>query len=108
MANLTEQLRSAAPGIRVLDDEADLESYRHDETAFLRAGRPAAVCFPRSTEDVVAIVNAAAAAGVPIVPRGAGTGLSGGAVAIDGCVTVVFTQMNEILEIDTLNLTASV
>src|SRR3954465_10536806 len=108
MANLTEQLRSAAPGIRVLDDEADLESYRHDETAFLRAGRPAAVCFPRSTEDVVAIVKMAGVAGVPIVPRGAGTGLSGGAVAIDGCVTVVFTEMNQIIEIDGANLAATV
>ena len=42
------------------------------------------------------------------MPRGAGTGLSGGAVAIDGCVTVVFTQMNSIVEIDPLNLTATV
>ena len=94
--------------MRVLDAIADVEGYRFDETAFLNAGRPQLVVFPRSTDDVVMIVKAAAAAHVPIVARGAGTGLSGGAVAIDGCITVVFTQMNSILEIDTANLTATV
>ena len=94
--------------MRVVDDAADLEGYRFDETAFMQAGHPAVVCFPRSTSDVQEIVRLAGAAGVPIVARGAGTGLSGGAVAIDGCVTVVFTQMNRIIEIDPLNLTATV
>src|SRR3954447_15414060 len=94
--------------MRVVDDAAELESYRFDETAFLKAGHPAVAVFPRSTEDVVALVRLAAVAGMPIVARGAGTGLSGGAVAIDGCVTVVFTQMNRIVEIDPLNVTATV
>ena len=107
MATFTDQLRAQLPDLRLIVDPADTEAYRFDETAFLHAGRPAAVCFPRSTDDVVAIVKAAAAAGVPIVPRGAGTGLSGGAVAIDGCVTVVFTDMNAMLEIDPANLTAT-
>jgi len=107
MATFTDQLRAQLPDLRLIVDPADTEAYRFDETAFLHAGRPAAVCFPRSTDDVVAIVKAAAAAGVPIVPRGAGTGLSGGAVAIDGGVTVVFTDMNAILEIDPANLTAT-
>ena len=53
-------------------------------------------CFPRSTADVQQIVRLAAAAGVPIVARGAGTGLSGGAVAIDGALTMVFTLMDSI------------
>ena len=106
--SIADVLRRQLPEIRVLDEAAELEGFRFDETAFMHAGRPAAVVFPRSTDDVVAIVKAAAAAGVPIVPRGAGTGLSGGAVAIDGCVTVVFTQMNAILEIDAANLTATV
>jgi glycolate oxidase len=107
-SQLARSLRDSAPGLRVLEAPAELESYRFDETAFLRAGMPAAVVFPRSTDDVVAVVRACAAAGAPIVPRGAGTGLSGGAVAIDGCVTVVFTQMNAIVEIDTANLNATV
>lgn len=94
--------------MRLLVDETDIEGFRYDETAFMRAGHPVAVCFPRSTNDVQQIVRIAAAAGAPIVPRGAGTGLSGGAVAVDGCLTVCFTQMNEIVEIDAQNLTATV
>ncbi|MEP7378323.1 MAG: FAD-binding oxidoreductase, partial [Chloroflexota bacterium] len=108
MADLIEQLRSRLPAMRVLTDAVDTESYRFDETAFLRAGTPLAVAFPTSTADVVEIVRLASAAGVPIVARGAGTGLSGGAVAIDGALTVAFTKMNAILEIDTANLTATV
>ena len=108
MTDLVGQLEAALPGMRLLVEKADVEAYRFDETAFLRAGHPVAVCFPRSTADVQRIVELAAAAGAPIVPRGAGTGLSGGAVAVEGGLTVVFTQMNAIVEIDPLNLTATV
>jgi len=108
VTTIVDDLRAALPDVRIIDDAADLEGYRFDETAFMTAGHPQVVCFPRSTSDVQAIVRCAAGAGVPIVARGAGTGLSGGAVAIDGCVTVVFTQMNQIVEIDSLNLTATV
>ncbi len=103
-----EQLHSAVPGMRVLDQATDVESYRFDETPYIPAGVPLAVCFPRSTADVQAIVRLAAQTNTAIVPRGAGTGLSGGAVAIDGALTVVFTAMNAILEIDPANLTATV
>jgi glycolate oxidase len=105
---LLAELSAALPGIRLLRDAADTEAYRFDETEYMRPGRPLAVCFPRSTDDVVAIVRLAGRYGVALVPRGAGTGLSGGAVAVDGALTVVFTQMNRILEIDTANLTATV
>lgn len=108
MTTLLGQLGSALPHMRILVDESEVEAFRFDETAFLRAGRPLAVCFPSSTADVQRITQLAAAAGAPIVPRGAGTGLSGGAVAVEGALTVVFTQMNQILEIDPLNLTATV
>jgi glycolate oxidase len=105
---VVEQLRAALPDLRVLTDPADLEAYRFDETEYLHPGTPLAVIFPRSTADVVAIVKVAAATSTPIVPRGAGTGLSGGATAIDGAITVAFTQMNQILEIDRANMTATV
>jgi glycolate oxidase len=108
MANLVEQLRARLPELRLLTESADTESFRFDETAFLRAGVPLAVCFPTSTADVQEIVRLCIAAGVPIVARGAGTGLSGGAVAVEGALTMVFTKMNSILEIDTANLTATV
>ena len=103
-----DDLRRKIPGMRVLTDPADMEAYRFDETAFMRPGGPLAVCFPEAASDVQALVGLCASAGVGIVPRGAGTGLSGGAIAVDDSVTVVFTQMNRILEIDTANLTATV
>ena len=103
-----EKLRQALPDLRILTDPADTEAFRFDETEYLRPGRPLGVCFPRSTADVQAIVQWAGETSTPLVPRGAGTGLSGGAVAVDGALTVVFTQMNQILEIDRANLTATV
>lgn len=103
-----ERLSQALPELRLLSDAADTEAFRFDETEYLRPGQPLAVAFPRSTEDVQAIVRWAAETKTPLVPRGAGTGLSGGAVAIDGALTVVFTHMNRIVEIDRANLTATV
>jgi glycolate oxidase len=101
------RIKREVPDMRVLTDATDVESYRFDETAYLKAGHPLAVCSPRSTSDVQAIVRICGETGAPIVARGAGTGLSGGAVAIDGGVTVSFTQMNSILEIDAANLTVT-
>jgi glycolate oxidase len=57
---------------------------------------------------VATIVTLAARHGVPIVPRGAGSGLSGGATAVEGALTLVSTKMDRILEIDTANLVAIV
>jgi glycolate oxidase len=61
------------------------------------------VVFPRSTEEVAAIVRIAAEFDVPLVGRGAGTGLSGGAIPRQGGITVAFARMNRILEIDLEN-----
>jgi glycolate oxidase len=105
---VVDRLRHAVPGMRVLTEPADTEAYRFDETVYMHPGQPLAVCFPLSTADVQAIVRLAAQTGTPIVPRGAGTGLSGGATAIDGALTVVFTAMDRIVEIDRANLTATV
>jgi glycolate oxidase len=106
--DLPVALGSTCPGMRVIAERVDLEAYRFDETAFSHPGRPLAACFPRSTAEVQGIARLCAEASVPIVARGAGTGLSGGALAIDGALVVVFTQMAKIVEIDTANLTATV
>ena len=87
-----------------MTDPVDLEAYRVDETAYLRADLPAAVALPTVTAQVAALVRLAAAHGVPIVPRGAGSGLSGGAAGLAGGLTIAFTRMNRILEIDRENL----
>ncbi|HEY7702662.1 MAG TPA: FAD-linked oxidase C-terminal domain-containing protein [Candidatus Limnocylindrales bacterium] len=99
-----DALRARLPDLRLLTDESDRESYRRDETAYLPAGLPGAVALPTETAQVVAIVETCAAYDVPIVPRGAGSGLSGGAAGIEGALTVAFTTMDKIVEIDAANL----
>ena len=80
----------------------------HDEALGGVPVRPRAVVRPDSTEAVAAIVRAAAAEGVPLTPRGSGTGLSGACIPVPGGVVVSFERMNRILEIDTDNHVAVV
>ncbi len=84
-----------------LDRPEDLVLYEYD--AGVDKARPDLVVFPRSTEDVVAIVNIARESNVPLVARGAGTGLSGGSIPAEGGIIVAFSRMNRILEIDLEN-----
>jgi glycolate dehydrogenase FAD-linked subunit len=105
---LVDAIRTQLPGLRVLTDEIDRESYRLDETAYLKAGLPGAVVLPTETAQVAAVVRLAGEFGVPIVPRGAGTGLSGGSAGIEGALTMAFTAMDRIAEIDRGNLVAVV
>lgn len=99
----------AAAGEVVTDPDV-LESYRRDQAApgLLDAGTPAALARPRTTAEVQAAVRAAARAGVPVVPRGAGSGLSGGANAIDGCLVLSLERMTSVVDVDTASLTATV
>ncbi|MEU1182521.1 FAD-linked oxidase C-terminal domain-containing protein [Streptomyces sp. NPDC005820] len=85
-----------------------MRPYTHDEAEWAPHGLPAAVVRPRTTGDVQAVVHTCLAHRVPIVPRGAGTGLSGGANAVDGCVVLSTEQMTRILEIDPLERLAVV
>ncbi|MFD1214187.1 FAD-binding oxidoreductase [Arthrobacter sp. GCM10027362] len=78
----------------VLTDPGLTEGYRRDMQPLAGAGTPLAVVRPSSTAEVAAVVKACAGAGVPIVPRGAGSGLTGAANAVDGAVTISFTRMN--------------
>jgi glycolate oxidase len=79
----------------------DLALYEYD--GGIDKALPDLVVFPESTEDVVALVKLAAQLGMPIVGRGAGTGLSGGAIARAGGIIISFARMNKILEIDLAN-----
>ena len=103
-ARLLAAIRSTLPDVRLLADEVDREAYRNDETAYLSAGLPVAVALPTTTAEVAALVRLAATERVPIVPRGAGSGLSGGAAGIEGGLTIALTRMNRVLEIDRANL----
>ncbi len=86
----------------VLTDAADLLVYEADGLMHGRT-RPALVVLPGSTEEVVRIVAIAREAGMPIVPRGAGTGLSGGARPVEGSTVVSLSRMRRILEVDLAN-----
>jgi glycolate oxidase len=82
----------------VLTQSEDLVLYEFDGS--VEKGRPDVVAFPRTTEQVSDIVKLAARHEVPVVGRGAGTGLSGGALARSGGVMIVFSRMNRILYVD--------
>jgi glycolate oxidase len=101
---LLGDLRAEHPAITVLTGEADRERYRRDETAYLHADLPGAVALPASTAEVSAILALASEHRVPIVPRGAGSGLSGGSAGNPDGLTVVLTRMTRVLEIDRENL----
>ncbi len=64
---------------------------------------PHVVALPTSAEQVSAIVRLAARAGMPVVPRGAGTGLSGGATPMQGGIVISTARMDKILQVDTAN-----
>src|SRR3989454_342170 len=91
-------LKTLLPKGQVFTDRASLISYEAD--GGLDKGTPEGVVFPHSTEDVVRIVQWAAENSVALIARGAGTGLSGGAVAERGGIIVEFSRMNSILDID--------
>ncbi len=95
---LVRALQDAIGTAHVLYLPEDLLAYEYDGT--IERGYSDAVVFPATTEEVAACVRIANAHEVPIVPRGSGTGLAGGAVPAIGGVVVVLTRMNRILELD--------
>ena len=103
MTTLLEELRARLPESSIQVDADVIEAYSQDRAVFESAGRASILVMPASTEEVVAAVRAANAADVPIVPRGAGTGLTGAANAVDGCMMLSLHRMNAVLEIDTTN-----
>lgn len=104
-ALIDELRRDLGPEV-VRTARADLEQYRRDASTF--SGRADVVCLPVDADQVERIIAACARHGVPFVARGSGTGLTGGAVPIDGGVVIVTTKLNRILEVDRLGRTARV
>jgi glycolate oxidase len=95
---LLSDLRSSLDTDRVRAEPLELALYSRD--AGVARGRAAAVCFPRTGDEVAAVVRVAARHDRPFVARGSGTGLAGGATPVDDPVVIVTTQLNRILEID--------
>ena len=101
-AELLAELRHAVGDQYVLTDEEAKEPYSHDETQNLSAV-PEVVVRAGSTEDVSAVLRLASAAGVPVTPRGAGTGKHGAAVPTVGGIVLALERMDRIIEIDKEN-----
>jgi len=89
-------LVSALPEGAVITDPDSMDGYRWDRALDPDAGIPLAVVRAQSTEDVQTAVRFAAEHGIPVVPRGAGSGLSGGSSAQDGCIVVSVERMRAI------------
>src|SRR5689334_12122578 len=100
MPDVLAEITAEVPAGRVLRDPAATASFRHDEAEWAPAGTALAVVRAASSAEVAAVVRACHRHRVPVVARGAGTGLSGGANAIDGCVVVALEAMNRILEVE--------
>lgn len=87
----------------IVTDPDRLPTYARDRSTGSPTGQPIAVVFPRTTEQVAAVMTAAHTHRVPVVPRGAGSGLSGGSNATDGALVVCVEKMRTVLNVDAAN-----
>ena len=106
MKDLTPLEAMLSPGALVVDRDL-IEGYRFDRADLAKPGVPLALVRAESTEDVAATLRWATEHCVPVVPRGAGTGLSGGSSAIDGAITISVERLRR-LEVDPAGMTATV
>jgi glycolate oxidase len=90
------------PNIKLSTEPEDLICYGFDASGL--EARPSAVVWPETTEDVVRVMKYAYDKDIPVVPRGAGTGTTGGAVPQSGAIIISFEKMNKIIDVDTENL----
>ena len=105
--DVVRRISSVVGAKNCITDEAGLLVYECDGLTHART-RPGLVVLPGSTEEVAQVVKIAQQAGLAIVPRGAGTGLSGGARPLPGCVVLGLSRMNRILAVDLENGTVRV
>lgn len=100
-------LRDTVAG-RIITDPAIMQAYQSDQCVAVAPGLPAAVVRAESPNDVVETLKIASAHGVPVVTRGRGTGLAGGAAALAGSIVLSLDLLDEIVEIDPVARTATV
>jgi glycolate oxidase len=96
---LIAALRSVLPSNRVIEDDFELRAYECDALSAYRCA-PLAVVLPGSTAEVAAVLKTCHDMGVPVVPRGSGTSLSGGALPTGDCVILGVSRMTAVLETD--------
>ena len=108
MRSIIDELTTALGAAKIAVDAATLAAYAVDQAPVLDYQLPQAVVRAESVADVQATVRACAAHGVALVARGAGTGVSGGAHASEGCVVLSLERMNRILDLNPDDETAVV
>ncbi|MBM4449114.1 MAG: FAD-binding oxidoreductase, partial [Chloroflexi bacterium] len=104
--SLIKELTRIVGRDNILADPKDLIAYSYDAT--MRQELPDVIVFPRSTAEVSAVMKLAHREKIPVVPRGAGTNLSGGTIPVKGGIIVEVSRMNRILEINTADRRAVV
>ena len=104
---ILEQFKAIVPG-KVYAGEEINSDYFHDEMPIYGKGAPEVVIEATTTEDIAAIVKVCYENSIPVIPRGAGTGLTGAAVAVDGGVMIDMSKMNKILDYDLENFVVRV
>src|SRR5947209_19525038 len=105
--SLVEELSRVVPGATVLPQGERAAAYEHDESG-LGKFPPQAVVLARSTEEVASVIRYSRETRIPIVPRGAGSGKSGGALAERGGIILSLEKMDQILEISNDDMVAVV
>jgi glycolate oxidase len=106
-ADVIAALQGALPAESVVVDPDVVDGYRFDRAKTVVPGTPVALVRAGSTDDVAATLRVASRFGVGVVTRGAGTGLSGGSAAVDGCITLSTERMRDV-RIDTGSMVAVV
>ena len=96
---LMAHLRTALPRDRLATEPAERDAAATDRSGIRLGGRPLAVAYPQSVQEVQMLLRSATAYAVPVVPRGRGTGLSGAASAPDGALVISTERLNRILEV---------
>jgi glycolate oxidase len=108
VGNIVDELKTILEPGKLAVDEMTLAAYAVDPAPVVDYQLPLAVAWAESVADVQAVVGACAKHGVPIVARGAGTGVSGGAHASQGCIVLCLERMNRILDLNADDETAVV
>ncbi len=104
-SEIVDALRRIVGDKNVLVDEEKMEAYSHDETSAEEYGHmPEVVVLPTTTEQVAEVVKLANRETIPITPRGAGSGLSGGAIPSHGGILLSVEKMNRVIELDMDNM----
>jgi len=98
------KLREIVGNANCSREKEDLACYAYDATA--QVYLPDVVIFPKNTKDISAILKLADAENFPVIPRGAGSGMTGGSLPVNGGAVLVMTRLNRILDIDKANLIA--